>query len=95
MTPEQIAAQAGLVRAMAEHRKAFLDTKPEYQSEAGEVLTDWILISAYVSYDNDGDQTVAYHFAMNNDQQSDHISKGLLQQGIDELREYSWRRAQE
>ncbi len=42
-----------------------------------EVVSDWLLIAACISYDDDGDQLVSYHLAFPGDEMPDHRAKGL------------------
>lgn len=80
-TPEQKAAQEALQAAIEQHRKAFTDA--EDVPIIGEITTDWITVAACISYDDDGDQTVAYHWALSNGAMPDHTAKGLLVHALD------------
>jgi hypothetical protein len=80
LTERQIAAQKALQDAIEEQRRAFLAGT---DTETAEVVSDWLLIAACMSYDSDGNQYVCYHMAFPDDQMMDHRVKGLAQHAID------------
>jgi hypothetical protein len=79
LTERQIQAQKRLAEAIDEQRKAFLEGT---DTETPEVVADWLLIAACVSYDKAGDQYVSYHMAFPDDTMMDHRAVGLAQQAI-------------
>lgn len=93
LTPRYKAACISLADAIQEHRDAFLEMADlvhpeENHSGENEVLTDWAVIAAYIGYDDEGDQTTAYHVVLPDDQMPDHRLRGLWHQGIAMLEEH-------
>jgi hypothetical protein len=84
LPPEIRAAQDALQQAIEGHRRAWTSRRDE---QAGEVLAEWVLVAAYLSYNDDGDETVAYHLGFINDQLADHRVKGLLVHALDLMRD--------
>jgi hypothetical protein len=80
LTERQKTAQQALQDAIEEQRMAFLDGT---DNDAAEVVSDWLLIAACVSYDAEGSQYVCYHMAFPGDELMDHRVKGLAQHAID------------
>lgn len=81
ITDEQREAQDELERAILRHRRAFLTS--QHEDHVTEVLSEWVFIGAMVSYDDDGDQVVAYHVALADNNMPYHRIKGLSQHLID------------
>jgi hypothetical protein len=79
LTERQQNAQRALAYAIEEQRRAFLEGT---DTDTPEVVADWLLIAACVSYDKDGDQYVSYHMAFPDDTMMDHRAVGLAQQAI-------------
>lgn len=79
LTERQKAAQKALQDAIEEQRAAFTDAT---EAETPEVVSDWLLIAACVSYSEEGHQYVSYHMAFPDDELMDHRAKGLAKHAI-------------
>lgn len=75
LTSEQEIAQRALQKAVEDHAAAFRSDGSD-----AEVLTDWVVVSCLVSYDDQG-QRAGYMVGYSNGEMPEHIACGLFRVG--------------